>query len=454
MRKPSWFITDKAFYKNLLSLALPISLQNLVTFAVNFADNVMVGTLGEVDISAVYLCRQLATVLQCFMNGIGTGLLVLCAQYYGKKNFEAIRKIVAIAFRLALGLGIVYSVSAILFARPILSLLTREQAVIEAGLPYLRITGVSFFFFCITSLFIYALRSVENAKLGMRLSFLTLFVNIIFNYVFIFGNFGAPKLGITGAAIATLIARMAETAVALVYVFRCEKVIAMRPAWLFRLRDKLLLSDLLKYGIPIFLGEMVWSFNMLYQSFIIGRYDDKIMAAFSITIMMSNLVYVWAMGLASAVGIITGKTVGEGKLDEMKRIAATVQVLFVFVGIFSGLLIFALKGPFIGLYNVSGVTKTAADTLMNVLCFVMAGTCYQMVGLSGLVKSGGDTAFVTVNDSIHVFLIIVPSAYLCYKLGAPVWATFLALKCDQILKCFVAVVKINRYKWMKKIVRD
>ena len=219
-------------------------------------------------------------------------------------------------------------------------------------------------------------------------------------------------------------------------------------------KSSLLAKDMLRHGIPILWGELVWATNMLYQSFIIGRYNEEIMSAFSIAIMMSNLILVWAMGLASAVGIITGKTIGEGKYDLMKQYAKTVQVLFVIVGVLSGLLIIGIKGPFISMYNITANTAQIANTLMIVLAFVMAGTCYQMVGLAGLVKSGGDTSFVSINDTIHVFLIIMPSAFICYKLGAPVWAVFLCLRCDQILKCFVAVVKINRFKWMKKLTRE
>ncbi len=450
----SWLVKDRKFYKTLIALALPISLQNLITFLVNFADNVMVGSLGEIDIAAVHMSRQMASVVQFIMNGIGTTVLVLGAQYFGKKNYDAIKRIIFNGFRVSLIVGIIYSALNIIFARQILSILTDgNQTVINAGIPYLQITGLSFFFFCISQHFVFSLRAVQNTKLGMRLAFITLVVNCTLNYLLIFGKFGFPELGIKGAAIATLAARVIECIVTVIYVFKFEKDLKIKLRDL-RLKSSILAKDMLRHGIPIMLGEIVWSINTLYHSFIIGRYSEEIMSAFSITIMMSNLIYVWAAGLASAVGIITGKTVGEGKYDLMKQYAKTVQVLFVIVGIFSGLIVFFLKTPFISLYNVTDYTAETASILMNVLAVVMAGTCYQMVGLAGLVKSGGDTAFVTINDSIHVFLIIIPSAFLAYKLGAPVWAVFLCLKCDQLLKCIVAVIKINRFKWMKKLVRE
>ncbi len=450
----NWLVKDKKFYLLLLTLALPISLQNLITFLVNFVDNVMVGSFGEVEISAVHMSRQMATVIQCLMNGMGTTMLVLGAQYFGKKDYDSIKKIIFNGFRVTVILGILYSLFNMVFARQILSVLTNGNvAVVEAGIPYLRITGASFFFFCISQHFVFSLRSVQNTKLGMRLAFITLIVNCSFNYLLIFGKFGCPALGITGAAIATLIARIAECVVTLIYVFIFEKDLKLKLRDI-KEKSSLLAKDMLRHGIPILWGELVWATNMLYQSFIIGRYNEEIMSAFSIAIMMSNLILVWAMGLASAVGIITGKTIGEGKYDLMKQYAKTVQVLFVIVGVLSGLLIIGIKGPFISMYNITANTAQIANTLMIVLAFVMAGTCYQMVGLAGLVKSGGDTSFVSINDTIHVFLIIMPSAFICYKLGAPVWAVFLCLRCDQILKCFVAVVKINRFKWMKKLTRE
>ncbi|MBO5789910.1 MAG: MATE family efflux transporter, partial [Clostridia bacterium] len=439
--KQSWFVKEKSFYKTLLALALPIALQNLITFAVNFADNVMVGTLGEIDISAVYMGRQIATVLQCLTNGIGMTMLVLIAQYWGKKEMDPIKHIAVMGLRIAFCFGIVYSAVSFIFAPQILSILTSDMEVVQAGIPYLRITALSFLFFSVTQALLYALRGVENAKFGMRLSFLTLAVNVTFNYILIFGKLGAPALGIKGAAIATLAARIAECITVLLYVFLKEKNLSLKLSSL-TLRSKPLLKDMVRYGIPLLGGEVVWAINTFFQSAAIGRFDEEVMAAFSITIMLSNLIYVWASGLASAVGVITGKTVGRGEFEKMKQYAKTVQVLFVLVGLFSAALILGIRGPFISLYNVTAATVAQAKELMIVLAVVMAGTCYQMVGLAGLVKSGGDTKFVMINDSIHVFLVIIPATVVVISLGAPAWVVFACLKCDQVLKCFVAVIKI------------
>ncbi|MBO5790832.1 MAG: MATE family efflux transporter, partial [Clostridia bacterium] len=355
--------------------------------------------------------------------------------------------------RIAFFFGIVYSAVSFIFAPKILTVLTSDREVVQAGIPYLRITALSFLFFTITQALLYALRGVENAKFGMRLSFLTLAVNVTFNYILIFGKFGMPALGIKGAAIATLAARIAECITVLLYVFLKEKNLSLKLTSL-TLRSPTLLKDMVRYGIPLLGGEVVWAINTFFQSAAIGRFNEEVMAAFSITIMLSNLIYVWASGLASAVGVITGKTVGRGEFEKMKQYAKTVQVLFVLVGLFSAALILGIRSPFISLYNVTAATVAQAKELMIVLAVVMAGTCYQMVGLAGLVKSGGDTKFVMINDSIHVFLVIIPATVVAISLGAPAWVVFACLKCDQVLKCFVAVIKINRFRWMKKLTRE
>ena len=198
----------------------------------------------------------------------------------------------------------------------------------------------------------------------------------------------------------------------------------------------------------------MWAFNNLMNTKIMGSYTAGVLAAVSITGMLHNLIYVWMNGLSSAVGIITGKTVGAGRYETMKEYSKTVQMIFLLVGLLSGGLVLLFRDGFIGLYNATAEAQAYSYQFINVISVTIIGTCYQAACLFGLVKSGGDISFVFKNDTIFVFLVVIPSALLCQWLGAPVWVVFAALKCDQILKCFVAVVKINRYNWMKNLTRD
>lgn len=447
------FTKDKSFYKTLITLAIPISLQNLITFAVNFADNLMIGSLGDNAVSGVYVGNQMQTVVQMFIGGVEGAILILAAQYWGKKDTGSIRKVVSIGVKFALGVGIAASLIAVLFPSVVIGLFTQEAGVIQEGAVYLQIVGFTYLFFCISQVMIASMRSVETAKIGLYISIIALVVNVSLNYILIFGKLGFPAMGVRGAAVATLISRVLEMCVSAGYVFFVDKKLRLGFRDLLR-TDRQLLKDFVRYGLPIIGGQVVWSVNMLANTKILGCYTAGVMAAASITGMLHNLIYVWMNGLSSAVGIITGKTVGAGEYEKMKEYAKTVQLIFLGVGLVSGGLVLLFRDGFIGLYNATPEALSYSRQFINVISVTIIGTCYQAACLFGLVKSGGDISFVFKNDTIFVFLVVLPSALVCQWLGAPPWVVFAALKCDQILKCFVAVVKINSYNWMKNLTRD
>ena len=449
----SVFTKDRSFYRSLVTLAVPISLQNLVTFAVSFADNVMIGSLGDDAISGVYVGGQLQSVLQMFVGGIEGAILILAAQYWGRKDRESIRKVVSIGVKFALAVGILMSLVAVAFPEWMIRAFTQEPGVIQEGAAYVQIVGFTYLFFSISQVMIAAMRSVETARIGLYISLMSLVVNVSLNYVFIFGHLGFPAMGVRGAAVATLISRIMEMCASVGYVFFVDKKLRFGLRDLFH-TDRQLLKDFIRYGLPVIGGQVVWSVNMLANTKILGYYSAGVIAAASITGMLHNLIYVWMNGLSSAVGIITGKTVGAGLYDKMKEYSKTVQMIFLFVGLISGAVVFLARDGFISLYSASPEAQEYSRQFINVISITIIGTCYQAACLFGLVKSGGDIAFVFKNDSIFVFLVVIPSALLSMWLGAPPWVVFACLKCDQILKCFVAIVKINRYNWMKNLTRD
>ncbi len=444
---------DKSFYKTLIALAIPISLQNLITFAVGFADNLMIGRLGDNAISGVYVGNQMQTLIQMFIAGVEGAILILSAQYWGKKDTGSIRKVVSIGIRFAFFIGLAVSLATVLFPSAIINLFTKESGVIAEGAAYLQIVGVTYLFFSISQVMIASMRSVETAKIGLYISIMALVVNVSLNYILIFGKLGLPALGVKGAAIATVISRVLEALTSVIYVLAIDRKLRFGFRDLLR-TDSQLLRDFLRYGLPVMGGQIVWAINNLMNTKIMGSYTAGVLAAVSITGMLHNLIYVWMNGLSSAVGIITGKTVGAGQYEKMKEYAKTVQLIFLGVGLLSGALVLLFRDGFISLYNATPEAMAYSRQFINVISVTIIGTCYQAACLFGLVKSGGDISFVFKNDTIFVFLVVIPSALICQRLGAPVWMVFAALKCDQILKCFVAVVKINRFNWMKNLTRD
>ena len=447
------FTKDRSFYRSLVTLAVPISLQNLVTFAVSFADNVMIGSLGDDAISGVYIGGQLQSVLQMFVGGIEGAILILAAQYWGKKDTQSIRKVVSIGIKFALAVGLLSSLVAVLFPQWVIRAFTQEPGVIQEGAAYVQIVGFTYLFFSVSQVMIAAMRSVETARIGLYISCMALVINVCLNYVFIFGHFGFPAMGVRGAALATLVSRILEMCVGVGYVFFVDKKLRFGLKDLLH-TDRQLLRDFIRYGLPVIGGQVVWAINSLANTKILGYYSAGVIAAASITGMLHNLVYVWMNGMSSAVGIITGKTVGAGQYEKMKEYSKTVQMIFLFVGLISGAAVFLARDGFISLYNASPEAQAYSRQFINVISVTIIGTCYQAACLFGLVKSGGDISFVFKNDTIFVFLVVIPSSLLAMWLGAPPWVVFACLKCDQILKCFVAIVKINRYNWMKNLTRD
>lgn len=447
------FTKDRSFYRSLVTLAVPISLQNLVTFAVSFADNVMIGSLGDDAISGVYIGGQLQSVLQMFVGGIEGAILILAAQYWGKKDTQSIRKVVSIGIKFALAVGLLSSLVAVLFPQWVIRAFTTEPGVIQEGAAYVQIVGFTYLFFSVSQVMIAAMRSVETARIGLYISCMALVINVCLNYVFIFGHFGFPAMGVRGAALATLVSRILEMCVGVGYVFFVDKKLRFGLKDLLH-TDRQLLRDFIRYGLPVIGGQVVWAINSLANTKILGYYSAGVIAAASITGMLHNLVYVWMNGMSSAVGIITGKTVGAGQYEKMKEYSKTVQMIFLFVGLISGAAVFLARDGFISLYNTSPEAQAYSRQFINVISVTIIGTCYQAACLFGLVKSGGDISFVFKNDTIFVFLVVIPSSLLAMWLGAPPWVVFACLKCDQILKCFVAIVKINRYNWMKNLTRD
>lgn len=444
---------DRSYYHDLIYLAIPVALQNLITFLVSLADNLMIGKLGDYAVSGVYMGSQIQVLLQMLTNGIGMTITILGAQYWGRRNVQNIRRIAGIGLQFSLSVGFILTIACALFPGQIIRIFTPDPLVIAEGTEYLHALCISFVFFCTTQVLLASLRCVETTHVGMIASAVSLVVNISLNYVLIFGKLGFSAMGARGAGIATALARVVETGIVLYYVLCVDRKLRLRPSAVLH-GDAVLRRDFIRYGLPIVLGDIVWSINLMASTMILGRYDASVSTAASVTNTMNSLTYIFINGLATAIGIITGKTIGAGKTKEMREYARTTQVIFLCLGVLIGVLVYAFAGSFVSLYSEISA-EAAAESLRFVRVFsvAIAGTCYQMPCLFGLVKSGGDVGFVFKNDTIFVFLVVLPSALIASKLGAAPWIVFALLKCDQVLKCFVAVVKVNRFNWMKNLTR-
>lgn len=445
-------VKEKKFYGALLVLSLPIAAQNILTYLVGLADNIMVSRLGETAVSGVYVANQIMTLLQMFVTGIAASLTVLAAQYWGKRDTKSMRSIIGIAFRLALAVGALLFAAVSLFPQKVIGLFTDDAEALAAGVEYVRILAFTYIPFCITNVLIAAMRCVEKAKIGTVVALTALVVNVCFNGLLIFGKLGFPKLGLRGAAFATLLSRICELCIMLVFVFRKDKTLRLTLRDLCTFRSPFT-RDFFKYGLPVIAGDLLWGINMATQGGIVGRLGTVSISAVSIANTVFSIITVGLYGMRDASALVIGKTVGSGDFDKVKQYAKTLQILYVFLGIVTGTVVFASRFVIPMLYRgMEPQTLALAKQLLLVLSVTVLGTAYQMSSLTGIVRAGGATRFVLYNDMIFVWCVVIPSAMIAaFYFHAPTWVVFACLKCDQILKCAVAAVKVNRFNWIRNL---
>ena len=446
---------ERSFYKTLATIALPLALQNLISHGVGLADNFMVGSLGDIALSGVFISNQVQWILHNISGGLGAALVILAAQYIGKGDLHRARIVITIVIKIAFAIGAILTVTVLLFPRQILGLFSRDALVIAEGMRYLPIVSFSYVFFCVNAILLAAMRCVQNTKIGFLSSLTGFIVNLILNWVLIFGNLGFPALGVMGAAIATLISRVLEFAVSFVYFRFGDRELSFRLGDL-RLWDKLLLGDFFRYGTPVILGTFTWGIAGVVQVGILGRLGPEVLAANTIAANLHQLLGVVVYAIAGASGIIIGRTVGSGDVEKVKAYSGVLQKIFLLFGLVSGLVIFLLKDLIlaVGFKAISVEAYRYAIQFLIVFSITIVGTAYQMSVLTGIVRAGGATSFVLLNDLFWVWVVVIPSALVSiHVFHFPPVVVFACLKCDQVLKCGVAVVKLYRWDWMKKLTR-
>lgn len=449
------------FWHRFFRMLIVIALQNIIVYGVSLLDNIMLGGYTELALSGVALVNQIQFLLQMLIGGVGDGAIVIASRFWGEKNPENIKKAAAVAMQVGLFIASVLFVCAFFFPNAVLGILTDKPHVIAEGAKYMRIICFTYFFFAATQVLLGILRSVETAWIGFLNSLAALCVNGILNYALIYGHFGAPEMGVRGAAIATLISRIVEFVIVAVYLFCFDKKIRCRVREVFRFRlDGTIFRMFMKVSLPVVLSGGSWGIAMAMQTAILGRMEESVISANSIATTIFSIMSVLLYGAATASSVMIGKMLGQWKdsglpesecMVELKYRVRRMQLLFLALGVFTGCLLFFMKDVIIGAYNIAPETRSLALTFMTVLSITVVGTSYQMPCLTGIVRGGGDTRFVLFNDIVFMWCIVLPSSYIAaFVLQlAPVFV-FICLKSDQILKCFVAVVKVNRFRFVKK----
>lgn len=446
-------LDNKIFYKSVFMLVIPIALQNLINVGVQIADVLMLGMVNEVVLSGASLAGQFGFVFNLIIFGLTSGAAVLASQYWGKCDTKSIEKIMGIALRLSLCVGVLFLAVSLLFPANIMRLFSSEEAVIIEGVKYLRIVCFSYIFTSFSMVYLNIMRSVEKVIIATVVYSSSLIINIILNLIFIFGLLGFPAMGISGAALATLIARIIEVIIVLIYDRKINKIIRLRLKTLFS-RNKLLFGDFLKYSVPVVINELLWGAAMAVSAGILGHLGSAAAAASSVAQVTRQLAMVGSFGVASATAIMLGKVIGENNIGMAKIYAKKFMKLSVYSGLLGALAVF-IAGPIV--INVMNLSKTATEYLtlmmlvMTYYVFLQSITCTAIVGVF---RAGGDTKMGLVVDVSTMWfgsIILGLLSAFVFKFSVPV--VFILLLSDELLKLPIVIWRYKSYKWLNNVTR-
>ncbi len=444
---------ERAFYKSFFRLTGTVALQNLILLGVSLCDNMMLGGYDELAMSGVAVVVQLQFLLQMALHGIGNGAAVIASQHWGKRETEPIRRVFAVAFCAALAVGCLMGALGFFMPERLLGLLTNEAEVIAQGAVYLRIIAPSYPLLALTSVGLAMFRSVESTQVGVYLSLASFGLDTLLNYIMIYGKLGFPAMGAKGAAITTVFSYALQFTVFVIYMRRFDRKLGMRLCDCFRV-ERAYLKKFLRISLPLVGSAVSWGLAMNIQGSILGRMGQAAIAANSMVAALFQVTSVVAYASATAANVIIGKAVGQGDRERVKSYARTLQVLFLCIGIASAAAVLLARGSILDFYKVSDGTRALAKQFLLVVSVTIIGTSYQMASLTGIVSGGGDTRFVLINDLIFMWGIVLPlSALSAFVWHFPPLVTYIIFKSDQITKCAVAVVKVNRFRWIRDLTK-
>ncbi len=447
-KKHSFFTKDPSFYRTLFHMLLIVGLQNLVAYSVNMADNIMLGSYDQHALSGAAAVNQIFFIIQQLTIAAGNALVVLASQYWGRKQIAPIRTLTGITLRFSALLSAVILLPCLLIPGRLLRIFTNSVPILEQGAAYLQIICWTFPLFFFSGVLMAVLRSIGIVNISFRISVVSLIVNVTINYTLIFGHFGFPELGIRGAALGTLIARILELFIILWYVVR-DKTLHLRLSDLTA-GNRGLHIDYLRTVAPITASLMIWAISVPMQTAILGHLSEGAIAANAVASTVYQYLKVIVVAMSSTCSVLIGNAIGKGDHERIRSDARTLSTICVGIGVVLGIALILIRGPLLSMYQLDDETRTLASHLIVIFGFIMMGMSYQMPVSSGIIQGAGDTSFMLKMNLISVWGIVMPlsfAAAFLWKL--PVELVVCCIQSDQVFKCLPTFLKFRRYNWIR-----
>lgn len=431
-----------------------VVLQNVITYSVNMADNIMLGAYDQTALSGAAAANMIQFLFQSAALQIAEASVVLGSQYWAQKRVDPVRRFVWNAVLLNFIIGILLMIAVIFFPHRIISFFTSDEAIIAAGCEYLEIIRFTYPIYAVTVSFMAALRIVGTVNISFGVSVMSLILNCCINFTLIFGRFGAPELGIKGASIGTIVSRVCELIVMLVYVIFIDKKLKVFKTSPLDY-DKDLVKDYFKTMLPMVTASLLWAAATPVQTGILGHLSDDAIAANSVSTTLYQYLKVITLGESSAAMVMIGRACGTGKMDTIKSYARTLQVIFIGFAVILGIALFFIRIPVLSLYNLNDSAEEMANNLIMIFCIIIVGMGYEMPAGGGIIKAGGDTKYMMYLNFISTWCIVIPIGFMAaFWWNLPPALVVLILNADQIFKCLPIAIRIRSYKWVRKLTRN
>ena len=438
----------RSLRKEIVRLALPIALQQFMTALVGACDAIMLGKLSQDAMSAVSLATQVTFVFNLFMFAFMAGENMFVAQYYGKGDYTGISQVFSLVTKICGCIAVIFLAGTLFFPEQLMRILTNEETLIVLGSEYLRVIGISYVFSGIAQTFLAIMKNCGAVNMSTLINGVMVILNIALNAVFIFGLSGFPKMGIKGAALATVLATVVQ------FLWSVGYVLCRIRAVKFSLRscEKKLFGRFWQKTVPLLINNLAWGIGFSMYSVIMGHLGTDAVAANGIANISKNLVVCFCLGLGNAGSIIVGNRLGADRLQEAKEVGGTLTKTAIIAGIVSGLVLIALS-PFIT--KMVDLTPTARGYLQKMLLissYYIAGKSVNCMTIGGIFAAGGDSKFGMLCDSVTLWCIIVPLGCICaFILKLPVMVVYFVLNLDEIIKLPVVYKHYKKYKWIKNL---
>ncbi len=447
---------NKDFFKVMIAIALPITLQNLIASSVNMLDTLMITSLGKEALAAVGLANQVFFFYAVTIFGVATGSSIFIAQFWGKKDTMNIRRILGLSLTIVSALGVIFTLAALLIPEHIMRIFSSDTKVIKLGVDYLRIVSISYIITGISFAYAVASRSIGEAKMPMVVSIVSFVTNAVFNYLLIFGKFGFPQLGIKGAAYGTLIARIVEIALILYFVYSNNKnplagSIKDMTDWTGDFVKKYF-----KTAYPVILNEAFWSLGTVLYSIAYAKIGTEAAAAVQILNTVQNVFMVMSRGLANACTVMVGNKIGAEEEEVAIEYANSFMIISIISGMILGIILFLTSDAILMFFkNLTPELYTTSKKLLIVLAVFFFVKVLNGTIIVGIFRGGGDTRFSMIIEMAAVWLVGVPLAFLgalVFKL--PVYYVTALVYMEEVVKVVVCIPRIISKKWVTNVITD